>query len=72
MCVKKLGTKRQKKKKMFSCFIANESLSNKQNVLDILIYREQLYMIGTVSNRMIHVTGMLKSVPIHCEERKGD
>lgn len=60
------------KKKMFSCLIANESLSNKQNVLDILIYREQLYMIGTVSNRMIHVTGMLKSVSIPCEERKGD
>lgn len=71
MC-KEIRHQETKKKKIFSCFIANESLSNKQNVLDILIYREQLYMIGTVSNRMIHVTGMLKSVPIHCEERKGD
>lgn len=61
-----------KKIKIFSCLIANAGLSNKQNILDILTHKEDLYMIDTVSNRMVHIPEMLKPLAIPCEGRKGD
>lgn len=57
---------KKKKIKIFSCLIANARLSHKQNVLDTLIYTEQLYMINPTSNGMIHITGILKSLAMNC------
>lgn len=72
MCVKKCTKRHVKKIKILSCLIADVTLSNKQNILDILTHKEELCVIDTISNRMVRIPEMLKPLSIPCKERKGD